>query len=248
MIRYRPASLAGELVIDSTDQQSQSKWGTWITFSMARRNTRAARDLQRKFALLVSTERMTRQVVRRKRKQLLTRWQEMRILSLILVIVALPTLGAVFAITVSSRPSLEKRMLVEENPPGKPQLLDWPTLDRLYKGRLTGEDEVRTRLSQDVRVPGYMIPYNEAPEKGKVTRFLLVPDCGNWLHPPHRFDSSGVVVVLMNEGRQVPLIERSVLVVTGRLSFEATKNDWAESGLVLRATDVSSGVSPKFRN
>ncbi len=87
---------------------------------MARRNTRAARDLQRKFALLVSTERMTRQVVRRKRKQLLTRWQEMRILSLILVIVALPTLGAVFAITVSSRPSLEKRMLVEENPPGKP--------------------------------------------------------------------------------------------------------------------------------
>ena len=110
-------------------------------------------------------------------------------------------------------------MLVQDDAPGTPQLLDWPTLDRLYKGRLTGEDEVRTRLSQDVRVPGYMIPYNEAPEKGKVTRFLLVPDCGNWLHPPHRFDSSGVVVVLMNEGRQVPLIERSVLVVTGRLSL-----------------------------
>ncbi|MDQ2946296.1 MAG: DUF3299 domain-containing protein [Acidobacteriota bacterium] len=100
-----------------------------------------------------------------------------------------------------------------------------------------------------MRLPGYMISYDQLPDKeGKVARFLLVPDCGHWLHPPHRFDVSKVVVVLLREGLRTPFIERSVFVVTGRLSFERTNNDRAESGFVLQGTGVDSGGTLKFRN
>jgi hypothetical protein len=51
-----------------------------------------------------------------------------------------------------------------------------------------------------------------------VAHFLLVPDPGDWLNPPHVHPGE-VIDVRLKDGGTKPLLERTAITVRGRLSF-----------------------------
>jgi hypothetical protein len=55
-----------------------------------------------------------------------------------------------------------------------------------------------------------------------VAHFLLVPDPGDWLNPPH-LHAGEAIDVRLKEGDTTLLVERTAVVVCGRLSFGSMK-------------------------
>ena len=72
--------------------------------------------------------------------------------------------------------------------------------------------------------PGWFgpIPVGPATAQQKVARFLLVPDPGDWLNPPHLHDGEAIDVRL-KDGQTIQLVERTGVTVCGRLSFGSMK-------------------------
>lgn len=70
----------------------------------------------------------------------------------------------------------------------------------------------------EVQIAGYMIPVAPSQAQGKVTHFLLVPDPGDWLNPPH-MHAGEVIDVRMKDGQTTQLVERTAITVCGRLSL-----------------------------
>ena len=62
---------------------------------------------------------------------------------------------------------------------------------------------------------------------GTVGRFLLVPDPGSWLHPPH-LHSGEVIDIRLEGGNSVPLLEGKVVIVCGTMSVDPMKLDPGE--------------------
>ncbi len=118
------------------------------------------------------------------------------------------------------------------------QPLGWPTLDEL----LASGDPLRSRpdlFQTEVEMAGYMFSAGSAEEAaGKVRRFLLVPNAGNWLNPPH-FHTDEVVDVRMPAGRTTPLLDRQAIVVRGTLSAEPSEL----SGVRVVYHLLASGIS-----
>jgi hypothetical protein len=115
--------------------------------------------------------------------------------------------------------------------------VDWSSLERLGENEIfaNGHQEM---LHAPVRVPGYMLLFDERPdEHGDLSQFLLVPDPGNWLHPPH-LDPGDVVVVNMEGKGKTPFYERKAVWVSGRLAQEALKTGRLHAMLQMTATSV----------
>jgi hypothetical protein len=134
-----------------------------------------------------------------------------------------PMVAAAALIVVSMRPDLGNTRFFHTAVETEALTMDWPTLYRLNEKDPTVE-YIRALLpTSQVRMPGYMIPFEEIPDKNsEVTQFLLVPDPGNWLHPPH-LDPGDVVFVRLEGGARARLLARRAVWVTGKLSLSPIK-------------------------
>jgi hypothetical protein len=126
--------------------------------------------------------------------------------------VLLPILLAV----LSSRPDL---YAIKPNPvrPGI-AVVDWQSLGAVVSGPVSPAAVRPEWFGPEVQIAGYMIPAGPAKAHQMVTRFLLVPDPGDWLNPPH-IHAGEVIDVRLRDGETTRLAERTAVTVCGRLSF-----------------------------
>jgi hypothetical protein len=126
--------------------------------------------------------------------------------------VSLPILLA----ALSSRPDL----YFAKPKPVKPGIavLDWQDLSQLLSGSLSPAVARPDWFGPEVEIAGYMIPVEPSKAQEKVAHFLLVPDPGDWLNPPHLHPGEAIDVRL-KDGESMRLIERTAVTVCGRLSF-----------------------------
>jgi hypothetical protein len=140
--------------------------------------------------------------------------KERRAFAWIVCMTALPVLLTTAAIVSSSRPDLYN-IVPATAEDGAPSLA-WRTLDDLLASG--GPMESRPDLfRREVQMVGYMFTFESSQERGSTSRFLLVPDAGNWLNPPH-FHPDEVVDVRVKAGMTIPLRDRKAVVVRGMLS------------------------------
>jgi hypothetical protein len=126
--------------------------------------------------------------------------------------VLLPILLAV----LSSRPDL----YAVKPRPVRPGIvaLDWKSLGALLSGPVNPAVARPDWFGPEVEIAGYMIPVAPSQGRQKVAHFLLVPDPGDWLNPPH-LHASEVIDVRLKDGQNTRLVERTAVVVCGKLSF-----------------------------
>jgi hypothetical protein len=142
-------------------------------------------------------------------------------------ITVIPVLATVGVIQVSSRPSLAYRKF-----PASATVVDWPALARIRDGAAAP--------SAVARIPGYMIQFDDPVDSaGRVARFLLVPDPGNWLHPPH-LDDGEVVIVRMRDGARTPFLDGIPVWVEGQLTVSPVKTTDVQTVLQLEASSISA--------
>ena len=159
------------------------------------------------------------------------------LLTTVLLVASAPAVGSVVLIMVSTHPSMLYQRFSHTIVADAPMPVDWTSLE------LLGEDEHfanehHEMLDAPVRVPGYMLPSDENPdEHGVLSRFLLVPDPGNWLHPPH-LDPGEVIVVNMEGRGKTRFYEGKAVWVAGRLAREPLKTRRFLATLQMTATSV----------
>jgi hypothetical protein len=121
---------------------------------------------------------------------------------------------------LSSRPDL---YAVKPKPvrPGI-AVVDWRSLGSLLAGAANPAAARPGWFGPEVQIAGYMIPVGPAEAQRKVAHFLLVPDPGDWLNPPH-LHAGEAIDVRLKEGDTTLLVERTAVVVCGRLSFGSMK-------------------------
>jgi hypothetical protein len=152
------------------------------------------------------------------------------------VAVTLTALVIVLLGVVSTRPSFSTQAFTRNPAAGGAVPVDWPTLERLSAGPEEAIPE--TLLRSPLRVPGYMLSFEERPDaRGEVSRFLLVPDPGSWIHPPH-LDAGEVVIVNMEKGTTARLVERQAVWVKGTLAPSLTRQGQIEAAFQITASDV----------
>jgi hypothetical protein len=174
-----------------------------------------------------------RRLGRRKRK----RKGEWKTFGIIALVTACPVLFTTLAITLSQRPDVYWATLTPRE--GDARFVDWRTLDDLASE--PGDPAIRRAdlFGKEVRVLGYMLQFPGSPMRnGTVGRFLLVPDPGNWLHPPH-LHSGEVIDIRLEGGNSVPLLEGKVVIVCGTMSVDPMKLDPGEVVFHLLATSVT---------
>jgi len=118
-----------------------------------------------------------------------------------------------------------------QSTPGDAQFVDWRTLDDLADRRDDPQAARPDLFGRKIQVLGYMLPFpfpDLANRNTTVGRFLLVPDPGNWLHPPH-FHPGEVIDVRLNGGMTVSLIEGRVVTIRDVMSFDPMKLDRGEA-------------------
>jgi hypothetical protein len=175
----------------------------------------------------------------------LGRRDEWKALGVIFLASAVPLMAAAALIVVSMRPDLGSTRFLHSTTETEAMTLDWPTLYRLNQKEPTVE-YIRAFLpTSPVRIPGYMIAFGEVPDKSdKVSQFLLVPDPGNWLHPPH-LDSGDVILVHLENRAKTRLLSRSPVWVTGKLSLSAINSGEIEAAYSMRASGIQQMAATK---
>jgi hypothetical protein len=198
----------------------------------ASRSVRLYTDLARFIPAVMKPLRSRSQRARRGRS---ADWKP---LSIILLIVTIPTLGTIILVLFSSRPTLSDRTFSSFGDREGVNVVDWPKLYRLSQSSPEPDWLSLDFARSAVRVPGYMLPFQQSPDhEGKVGEFLLVPDPGNWLHPPH-LDPGEVVFVRMSGGLRTPLLNREPVWVEGRLSPHFVNKGSLERAFELIASSV----------
>lgn len=134
-----------------------------------------------------------------KKKPAISRAAEIRTLILIAVVIVIPALGAVFAITATSQPDLSDLTPVS-SPVENYFVLDWSSLLRDHAHALNASSGMFTGAA--VRALGYMVDGDRVLREGApVQDFVLLPEAGNLLHPAHRFGDQMVAVHLDDNSR-----------------------------------------------
>jgi hypothetical protein len=172
---------------------------------------------------------------RRRKKRRREDRKERRAFAWIVCMTALPVLLTTGAIVSSSRPDLYNTVpaITEDGPPP----LAWRTLDDLL-GASGGPMESRPDLfRREVQMVGYLFTFGSSQERESTARFLLVPDAGNWLNPPH-FHPDEVVDVRVKAGMTISLLDRKAVVVRGMLSVESADLKIGRVVYHLLASDV----------
>jgi hypothetical protein len=165
---------------------------------------------------------------RRRRPRRDTRDDWKALLAVCIITVAIVG-GSVAAVAISTRPSFEDRIFPEDPKRNGTHTLDWPTLRTVLASRPF------TRPPGVVRVIGYMVSSKAPDHQGNVTEFLLVPNPGNWLHPPH-LHPEDVIDVHMHGTNTTKFLARRAVWVEGWLSPTTPGND---QSLAITASVVS---------
>jgi hypothetical protein len=161
---------------------------------------------------------------------------EWKVFAWIALLAMCPVALTALLISLSSRPDLYDLMPGMAEKGATP--IVWRTLDNLVSER-GDPTTVRPDLFQgEVQVAGYMVEFGGIKgQDGSVNRFLLVPDPGNWLDPPH-LHSGEVIDVTLNDGARTPLVERQAMIVRGMLSVGPMELKPGKAVFHLRATRV----------
>jgi hypothetical protein len=171
--------------------------------------------------------------VKKERKS--KRPSDWKLFFIVVLVTIVPVVSTIVIVIVSSRPSLAMRTFPRSCPGANAIAVDWPTLDHLTKRGTTSAREI---FISDVCLPGYMIQSDDPMDRNRSLReFLLVPNPGNWLHPPH-LDDGDVVVVKMRGGLRTPLLARRAVWAQGKLSLAPVKTDRVEARFQLDASSV----------
>jgi hypothetical protein len=122
----------------------------------------------------------------------------------------------ILLVALSSRPDLYS----VKPKPTKPGVaaLDWESLGDLLSSSANPPVARSEWFGPEVEIAGYMLPASPSRTQQKVTHFLLVPDPGDWLNPPHMHPGE-VIDVLLKDGATTRLMERTAITVAGRLSY-----------------------------
>ena len=176
--------------------------------------------------------------MRRIKKQRKKPHGEWKVFWLAALITACPALFVTLIIFWSSHPDVYWATLVPRE--GDARFVPWRTLDDLTSEPVEPTSSHPDLFGPEVQVLGYMVPFPSSRDQGGVAaRFLLVPDPGNWLHPPH-FHAGEVIDVRLNGGKRVPLLEGRVVIVRGTMSFDPIKLEpWGEAMFHIVAASVA---------
>jgi hypothetical protein len=98
------------------------------------------------------------------------------------------------------------------------RVLDWQSLGAVVSSPVSPAAARLEWFGPEVQIAGYMIPAGPATAQQTVARFLLVPDPGDFLNPPH-LHAGEVIDVRLRDGETTRLVERTGVTVCGRLSF-----------------------------
>jgi hypothetical protein len=120
----------------------------------------------------------------------------------------------ILLVAISSRPDLYSK----KPTPIQPGIaaLDWQSLGDVLSSAANPAAEHPEWFGPEVEIAGYMIPAAPAQARQKVMHFVLVPDPGDWLNPPHFHTGEAIDVRLKEETR---MRERIAVTVCGRLSY-----------------------------
>jgi hypothetical protein len=158
-----------------------------------------------------------------------------KLFALVTAVLSVPVIVSILLIVWSTRPDLYELTPVSAD--AKVKSVDWRTLDQLAMAHV---DPVASRpdlFGPEIQVAGYMIS-SEASNASSISHFLLVPDPGNWLHPPHT-DPGEVIEVRLNDGR-TPFLDRKPVVVRGALSIDRSAEKQPSIVYHLAASAVST--------
>jgi hypothetical protein len=175
----------------------------------------------------------------------LSRREEWKALAMIFLASGVPLGAAAALIVVSMRPDLGNTRFLHTANETAAMTIDWPTLYRLNEKDPTVEYIRALFPTSSVRIPGYMIAFGDIPDKnGEVSQFLLVPDPGNWLHPPH-LDPGDVVLVRLEGGAKTRFLARRPVWAIGKLSLSPVKRGTLEAAYPMWASAVQEFADTK---
>jgi hypothetical protein len=170
--------------------------------------------------------------------------RERKLFIVVLVCVAVPTIGTVATILRSSRTDLFFAKFPAVGPDGTTAIMDWGTVSKLAEGMESfGSMTVPARFDSLAQVPGYMLPFGQQRYGELVDAFLLVPDPGNWIHPPH-LERGEVIVVQMEAGKSVRLLEKQAVWVRGKMSIAPLKTNRLDALFRMKAVTTWEFEAP----
>ena len=122
----------------------------------------------------------------------------------------------ILLVAISSRPDLYSK----KPKPIKPGIaaLDWQSLGDVLSSAANPAAVHPEWFGPEVEIAGYMIPAPPVQARQKVMHFVLVPDPGDWLNPPH-FHPGEAIDVRLKDGEETRMRERIAVTVCGRLSY-----------------------------
>ena len=173
------------------------------------------------------------------------RTRDWKLLAMVLLGLSAPAIAAVIVIIASSRPDLFYAKFPAKTSDGIASIIDWETLDRLADMMERSKTYRAPHIfDSQVQLAGYMLPFGTDRDGDRVNTFLLVPDPGNLLHPPHLKDRGAVVVVRLEPGKSVRLTGKQQVWVRGRMSVQTFTEANVEAVFQMVATESSrSGES-----
>jgi hypothetical protein len=115
-------------------------------------------------------------------------------LILLTVIVSVPLLGSIWAITATTQPDLSELSPWTVQTP-QYAVLAWSSLLRGHSKTLDARSPIFSGAS--MQALGYMMDGAQSIRAGQPTKsFVLLPDAGNIMHPAHRFGDQMIAVYL----------------------------------------------------
>jgi hypothetical protein len=130
------------------------------------------------------------------------------------VIVCVPVLGSLWAITATTQPDLSELSPLQAQTP-EYTVLAWSSLLRSHSKALDARSTIFPGAS--IKALGYMMDGARPIRAGQPTKsFVLLPDAGNIMHPAHRFGDQ-MIAVQLSDGDLIKFSPKTLVWVSGTL-------------------------------
>ena len=155
-----------------------------------------------------------------RKKAVISRREELRTLTIIVVATLVPLLGALVVVSTTSRPDLADLVPIQDSIGGF-AVLNWSALET---DRSRSKAVISPFLTgAPVQALGYMVDGDSPLRDGDwVQHFVLLPEAGNFLHPAHRLGDQ-MIEIRLRPGARVRFAYRSLVWVSG--TFRALAGD-----------------------